>query len=139
MYVLDEEKLIVGGTWEGYLDHEEVNPGSIMIFTGMKLTGHHLTGYSVIADGKKTKLRVSGASGTVYITYETSASLTAIPASSEIETPSLEGMSKADKLYVDAELAKKADKANTFTKREVLQKIEENGGNISVIDGGSFV
>lgn len=139
MYVLDEEKQIVSGVWEGYLDHEEVNPGSIMIFTGVKLTGQRLTGYSVITDGKKAKLRVSGASGTIYITYETSATSIHTPTPSETESPAVDDRPKADKLYVDTELAKKADKANTFTKKEVLQKIEENGGNISVIDGGSFV
>lgn len=127
MYVLDEEKQIVGGTWEGYLDHEKVNNGSIMIYTGPKMTGQRLTGYSITNDGQKTKLRISGLSGMIYITYETSAIIVpVIP----VESPPQfnDDGSKADKLYVDAELAKKADKSNTFTKKEITDRLAQAVG-----------
>lgn len=123
MYVLDEEKLIVGGTWEGYLDHEEINLGSIMIFTGLKLTGIRLTGYSVIPEGKKVKLRVSGSNGTIYVTYETSAAIA--PISPVVEPSPVNDGPISDRLYVETELAKKADKANTFTKKEVTERIAQ--------------
>ena len=140
MYVLDEEKVIVNGVWEGYLGHEDVNRGSIMIYTGEKLTGTRLTGYSVVSDWGKTKIRVSAPNGKIYVTYEY---MGGAPPSSTVEKEIIQTISpeneKADKVYVDMELMKKSDKISTFTKQEVMKRIEENGGNISIIDGGSFV
>lgn len=140
MYVLDEEKTIIGGSWEGYLEHEKVNQGSIMIYTGKKLSGERLSNYSITSDGGKTRIRLNVARGNVYVTYEVMSE--ALPSSAvQIETPptiSVEN-EKADKVYVDMELLKKANKISTYTKQETLKIIEENGGNISVIDGGSFV
>lgn len=139
MYVLDEEKVIVNGVWEGFLDHQEVNLGSILIYTGEKLTGTRLTGYSVVSDWGKTKIRLSAPSGKVYITYEALSETPSPVVVKEVTTTTPPENEKADKVYVDMELMKKADKVSTFTKQEVLKKIEENGGNISIIDGGSFV
>ena len=140
MYVLDEEKVITGGEWEGYLEHENINKGSILIYTGQKLTGTRLTGYSVVSDWEKTRIRLNTPDGKVYITYETMSEVPPSPTiTQEVITVATVENEKADKVYVDMELLKKADKISTFTKRETLNKIEENGGNISVIDGGSFV
>ena len=34
VYVIEEEKDITDGKWEGYLDHDNVNRESIVIYTG---------------------------------------------------------------------------------------------------------
>lgn len=139
MYVLDEEKIINGGTWGGYLDHENVNKGSILIYTEKKLNGEKLSSYSIVSDGGKTKIRLNAPNGKVYITYETLNEVTPSTVVVEVIPVIPSENEKADKVYVDMELMKKADKISTFSKQEVMKRIEENGGSISIIDGGSFV
>ena len=38
-YVIEEEKAIQDGKWEGYLEHDNVSRESIVIYTGPNFTG----------------------------------------------------------------------------------------------------
>ena len=129
MYILDEEKIIKNGIYEGYLDNDKVNQLSILIYTDKRLNGIKLSNYSVVKVGDKTKIRVNGSNGTIYISYEYEGEEIRVPIKSEPpkkkEEEEIPGMD-----YIKAELFKKSDKINTFTKREVLAKLEN-------IEGGS--
>ena len=74
VYVIEEEKTIVDGIWEGYLDHDNANRESIYIYTGPKLTGDRVENYFVSTPSEtpwKTHLKVFSKSEKIYITYET--------------------------------------------------------------------
>jgi len=73
VYVIEEEKNITEGKWEGYLDHDNVNHKSIAIYTGPKLTGEKVRNYFVSTPSEmpwKTHLKVFANTEKVYITYE---------------------------------------------------------------------
>jgi len=74
VYVIEEEKTIVDGIWEGYLNHDNVNRESIYIYTGSKLTGEKVENYFISTPSEmpwKTHLKVFSESEKIYITYET--------------------------------------------------------------------
>lgn len=75
VYVIEEEKIILDGVWEGYLGHDNVNTQSISIYTGSKLTGDSVDNYFVSTPSEtpwKTSLKVFSGKDKVYVTYETS-------------------------------------------------------------------
>ncbi len=75
VYVIEEEKTITDGKWEGFLDHDNVNHESITIYTGTKLTGEKVENYFVSTPSEtpwKAYLKVFSNSEKIYITYETS-------------------------------------------------------------------
>ncbi len=122
MYVLDEEKVIVNGVWEGVLNHGQVNHSSILIYRDKKLNGTRVLNYSLVKDvDNKTRIRINGSDGSVFITYETMEEI--LPVRDEKASEEVEGIS-VDRLYLEKELVKKADKVNTFTKEEVVKRLE---------------
>lgn len=128
MYILDEEKIIKNGVYEGYLDNDDVNQLSILIYTDKRLNGTKLSNYSVVKVGDKTKIRVNGSNGTIYISYEYEGEEVRVPTKPEPPKKREEEIPGMD--YIKAELFKKSDKINTFTKREILAKLES-------VEGGS--
>lgn len=73
VYVIEEEKDITDGKWEGYLDHDNVNHESITIYTGPKFTGEKVENYFFSTPSEipwKTYLKVFSESEKIYITYE---------------------------------------------------------------------
>lgn len=73
VYVIEEEKNIVSGKWEGYLDHDNVDSQSITIYTGPNFSGDRVGNYFVSISSEmpwKAYLKVFSHSEKVYITYE---------------------------------------------------------------------
>ncbi len=73
VYVIEEEKTIASGKWEGYLDHDNVNHQTIYIYTGPKLTGEKVENYFISTPSEtpwKTHLKAFSNSEKIYITYE---------------------------------------------------------------------
>mgnify|MGYP001135000799 CR=1 FL=1 len=74
VYVIEEEKDVTDGKWEGYLDHDNVNHESIVIYTGSNFTGEKVDNYFISTPSEtpwKTHLKVFSNSEKIYITYET--------------------------------------------------------------------
>jgi len=73
VYVIEEEKDVANGIWEGYLDHDNVNHQTIYIYTGPKLSGEKVENYFISTPSEtpwKTHLKVFSNSEKIYITYE---------------------------------------------------------------------
>lgn len=73
VYIIEEEKLITDGKWEGYLDHDNANRESIAIYTGPNFTGERVNNFFISTPSEtpwKTHLKVFSNSGKIYITYE---------------------------------------------------------------------
>jgi len=74
VYVIEEEKAVVNGIYEGYLDHDNVNHQTIYIYTEPKLTGEKVENYFISTPSEtpwKTHLKVFSESEKIYISYET--------------------------------------------------------------------
>lgn len=153
-YVIEEEKTIQDGKWEGYLDHDNVSHESIVIYTGPNFTGERVGNFFISTPSEtpwKTYLKVFSESEKIYITYESQgdqveaedinqvqnaladtikdlndykAATDASINDLEIRTTNLEE-TKASKTYVDTELNKVYKKEEVFTKDEVLQRIQD--------------
>lgn len=120
MYILDEEKIIKNRIYEGYLDNDDVNQLSILIYTDKRMSGTKLNTYSVVRVSDKTKIRITASDGPVYISYECKGEEQRVP-DTNISVKDEETIPGKD--YLDAELFKKADKITTFTKKEVTEKL----------------
>ncbi|WP_202976487.1 hypothetical protein [Anaerophilus nitritogenes] len=73
IYVIEEEKIIIDGKWEGFLGHDNVNIVSISIHTAPGFAGKKVVNYFVSTLEEmpwKTHLKVFSDSEKVYITYE---------------------------------------------------------------------
>ncbi|MBU5311468.1 hypothetical protein KQI38_05460 [Tissierella carlieri] len=73
VYVLEEEKTVINGIWEGYLDHDNVNHKSISIYTGSKLTGEKVENCFISTPSEapwKTHIKIFSSSPKVYVVYE---------------------------------------------------------------------
>lgn len=153
VYVLEEEKTIVDGKWEGYLNHDNVEPNSIYIYTEEKLSGDKVENYFVSTSAEtpwKLYLKVFSNSPKIYITYESKGDQVEAEdvnviqnavntqnikvANLVAETLRLEN-TKANLTYVDTELLKKYDKDKVYTKEEVEQLIDDLiGGSPTALD-----
>lgn len=153
-YVIEEEKTIQDGKWEGYLEHDNVSHESIVIYTGPNFTGTKVDNFFISTPSEtpwKTYLKVFSESEKIYITYESQgdqveaedinqvqntladtiknlnnykAATDASINNLEIRTTNLEE-TKASKTYMDTELNKVYKKEEVFTKDEVLQRIQD--------------
>lgn len=153
VYVLEEEKNIQDGKWEGYLNHDNVNSDTIYIYTEEKFGGDRVENYFISTSEEmpwKLYLKVFSKSEKIYITYESTGDqveaedvnlvqdaimlqdtkVTSLVA----ETLRLENV-KSDLVYVDTELLKKYDKDKVYTKEEVTQLIDNLiGGSPEALD-----
>ena len=161
VYVIEEEKTITDGKWEGFLDHDNVNHESIAIYTGSKFTGEKVENYFISTPSEtpwKTYLKVFSESEKIYITYESKGDQveaedinlvqeSIIDTRTELEQYKVANDNivgnldtrlvtvengKAEKTYVDTELMKKADKSNTYTKTEVDAALS---GKVDKVEG----
>jgi len=72
-YVIEEDKDIQDGKWEGYLEHDNVNRESIVIYTGPNFTGTKVDNFFISTPSEtpwKTHLKVFSNSEKIYINYE---------------------------------------------------------------------
>lgn len=73
VYSLEEEKTIVDGKWKGYLNHDNVNPETIYIYTEEKFGGDRVENYFISTSAEmpwKLYLKVFSKSEKIHITYE---------------------------------------------------------------------
>ena len=153
VYIIEEEKLITDGKWEGYLDHDNANRESIVIYTGPNFTGERVDNFFISTPSEtpwKTHLKVFSNSEKIYITYESKGDQveaedinlvqeSILDTRTELEQYKVANDNivgnldtrlvtvengKAEKTYVDTELMKKADKSNTYTKAETDSRIQ---------------
>lgn len=74
VYVIEEEKTVINGIWEGYLNHDNANRENIVIYTEPNFTGEKVDNYFISTPSEmpwKTYLKVFSESEKIYITYET--------------------------------------------------------------------
>jgi len=153
-YVIEEEKDIQDGKWEGYLEHDNANRESLVIYTGPNFTGERVNNFFISTPSEtpwKTHLKVFSNSEKIYVTYESQgdqveaedinqvqnvladtvedlndykAATDASINDLEIRTTNLEE-TRASKTYVDTELNKVYKKEEVFNKEEVIQRIQD--------------
>ncbi len=73
-YVIEEKVLLCEGVYNGELKHDNINPATLAIFTGPRLTGERLQTYSVSTPSMtpwKRVIKIFADVPEVYISYET--------------------------------------------------------------------
>lgn len=73
-YVIEEKALLCEGVYNGELKHDNINPATLAVFTGPRLTGDRIQTYSVSTPSLtpwKRVIKVFADVPEVYITYET--------------------------------------------------------------------
>lgn len=153
-YSIEEKKVTANGKWAGFLNHDNVNHDSLMIYTGEKITGDKVENYFISTPSDrpwKTELEVFSDSPEVFISYESAGdqvdaeninllqgeleadinNLIDYKRTNDAKVSDLKdnttnlSTNKADKTYVDTELGKKYNKEEVYTKQEVLKKVED--------------
>ena len=154
VYVIEDEELVLeGGVFEGELAHDNVKNESVMVFTGLKMSGERIENFFLSIPSNapwKRIIKVFANAPKVYVTYETAGDQveaedinrvqeSIVNTQKEVERYkaandqvvsdlgtrlSTVESKKADKTYVDTELLKKADKENTYTKAETDSRIQ---------------
>ncbi|WP_294144867.1 hypothetical protein [uncultured Clostridium sp.] len=73
-YVIEEKALLCEGVYNGELKHDNINPATLAVFTGPRLTGDRIQTYSVSTPSLtpwKRVIKVFADVPEVYISYET--------------------------------------------------------------------
>lgn len=73
-YVIEEKALLCEGVYNGELKHDNINPATLAVFTGPRLTGDRIQTYSVSTPSLtpwKKVIKVFADTPEVYISYET--------------------------------------------------------------------
>ena len=147
VYSIEEVKSIVGGQYNGRLNHGNVIESSVMIYTEPNMQGNIVESYSLSKHPKKswvTNISINYSKDVdVYVNYETAGDIVDADdinfLQDKLQDFGLElGVyddkiiviesnlnKKADKTYVDTEMDKKYDKSETYTRLEVDERIEE--------------
>ena len=74
VYVIEEEVSLADGVYEAPLAHDNVNPSTLAVYTGPKLTGERIQSYALSTPSLmpwKRLIRIYTDVPTVYISYET--------------------------------------------------------------------
>ena len=153
VYVIEEEITLTDGQFEGLLAHDNIINSTVKVYTGSKFTGKEVTTWTLSIPAEtpwRRHIKIFADTEKVYVTYETPGDTVeaddvnvlqvAITATqSEIDRYkaandavvndidsrlSTVEANKAEKTYVDSQLLLKADKANTYTKAETDQRIQ---------------
>lgn len=71
--ISDEVITLTDGKWEGFLNHDNVNPETIEIYTSTNRSGSKVLNYTVVPTDEtwRTYVRVFHSANTLYVTYET--------------------------------------------------------------------
>ncbi|MEC1716595.1 phosphoglucomutase [Schinkia azotoformans] len=75
VYVIEEEVVPVNGVYEGTLNHDNVMPVSVRVYTGSKLTGEKVENFLLSIPSQtpwKKSIKIFSDKPKLYITYETS-------------------------------------------------------------------
>lgn len=74
IYVIEEEAHLTDGVYEAALEHDNINPATLAVFTGPKLTGERIQSYALSTPSLtpwKRVIRVYADVPVVFISYET--------------------------------------------------------------------
>ena len=74
VYVIEEEAHLTDGVYEAALEHDNINPATLAVFTGPKLTGERVQSYALSTPSLtpwKKVIRVYADVPVVFISYET--------------------------------------------------------------------
>lgn len=74
VYVIEEEVSPVNGVYEGMLNHDNVTPVSVRVYTGSKLTGEKVENFLLSIPSQtpwKKSIKIFSDKPRLYITYET--------------------------------------------------------------------
>ena len=74
VYTIEEEITLIDGAYEADLEHDNVDPNSISVYTGSKLTGQQINTWSKSTPSLnpcRTHIKVYSTITPLYITYET--------------------------------------------------------------------
>ncbi len=153
-YVIEEEVAIENGIYDGVLAHDNINNETIKVYTGEKLTGNEIKNFIISIPETMPwcrKIKIFTNEAKVYVTYETigdqveaddintlqssiKATQEEVDRYKQVNDGVANGIdarltttenNKAEKTYVDAELLKKADQSETYTKSETDTRINE--------------
>lgn len=152
-YVVEERIPLPDGSYDGDLQHDNINNQTIRVYTGSRFTGEEVTNWTLSIPGAapwRRSIKIYSSAPEVYVTYETpgdtveaddiNAVQHAIMAT-QTEVERYKGANdvlltdarsrlttvetkKADKTQVDTLLLAKADKATTYTKTETDSRIQ---------------
>lgn len=78
VYVIEEEARLTDGIYEAVLEHDNINPATLAVFTGPKLTGERIQSYALSTPSLtpwKRVIRVYADVPVVFISYETDGDL----------------------------------------------------------------
>ena len=120
VYVVEEKLPIVDGFFEGDLAHDNINNGSLLVYTGSKLTGEQVLAYTLSLPGEepwRRIIKVFSNTEFIYVTYETPGDI--------VEAADINGL-QTSIVNTQTELERhKSDRASHIQNAE--------------IDGGSFL
>jgi hypothetical protein len=74
VYVIEEELVVMDGKYEGLLEHDNINTGTIKVYTGSHLTGEEIVNVIMSIPGEtpwKRHIKLFTDVMKVYVTYET--------------------------------------------------------------------
>lgn len=152
-YVIEEVVILTNGVYEGELEHDNVSLPSINVYTGSKLTGDKVDNVIVSTPTLtpwKNNIKIFSDVSPVYISYQTQGDTVEAEdinnvqesiinietevnryktvndtrvSSDEVRLTTVEN-NKAEKTYVDTELANRYLKTETYTRDETDQRIQ---------------
>ncbi|WP_309119213.1 tail fiber protein [Paenibacillus sp.] len=154
VYAIEESISVVNGVYDGPLAHDNIEIGSIAIYTGPLFTGETVSNYIVSTPSLtpwKRWIKIFSESPVVYVSYHTPGDQveaddinalqnSVVSMQGEVDRYKSENdaalhvattrisaveTGKASVTYVDTQFASKADKSNTYTKAETDSRIEE--------------
>jgi len=73
-YVVEEEIVLTDGVFDGDLAHDTINNSSILVYTGSKLTGEKVMGFTLSVPVEapwRRVIKIFSSADFVYVTYET--------------------------------------------------------------------
>lgn len=74
IYVIEETAILVDGVYENLLEHDNINPATLNVYTGSKLTGTKVDTYALSTPSLtpwKRSIRIYSTEPKVFISYET--------------------------------------------------------------------
>ena len=116
-YTIEEVATPVNGVYEADLRHDNVEPNTINVYTGSKLTGDKINSYTISTPSLtpwRTHIKIYSSIFPLYITYET--------IGDTVEADDINNVQNAvndTQNALNAGLSNKADKSHTHTKSQI--------------------
>lgn len=134
IYTVEEVVTPIDGVYEADLAHDNIDPNTLNIHTGSKLTGDKINTYTISTPSLtpwRTHIKIFSTEPTIYISYETTGDI--------VEADDINNVQNAINLTQE-ELNKKADKGHTHAISEIedmptnLSQFNNDAGYITATD-----